>query len=126
MRGSTLDWRGVVFVLCDALAGLLLFGAAGLWSSVLTPKRAEFDRVMGNDMSLGGNIILFACIFVMSAMGPLAHHRRLADILNYWWLMLLGAVTMAVVYVASLLLAGRLVEARRERVVETIAGAAQN
>ncbi len=126
MRGSALAWRGVVFVLADAFAGLLLFGAAGLWTSVLTPKRAEFDRVMGNDMSIGGNIILFVCVFVMSAVGPLAHHYRVDDLAAHWPLMLLGTVVAALLYVASLLFAGRLLDQRRERVLVTIAGAAQN
>ncbi len=41
-----------------AVAGLLFLNSLGVWITLFNPRRGNYSSVMGNDLSLGGNVVL--------------------------------------------------------------------
>ena len=48
----------VVMLLGTGLTGLFLFHGLGIWVTLLNPRKGNYDSNFGNDLSLGGNIVL--------------------------------------------------------------------
>lgn len=119
------DYRSITFLLFDMLAGLFFFHALGLWTSVLTPRAVDFNSVMGNRMSLPANLLVFSALGTIFAARALLHDP-LALIYRYWWAMPLVALGCFGFYWLSLVAMGRSMEGRREALVQTVAGAANN
>ncbi len=120
-----LDYRALIFLISDMLAGLFFFHALGLWTSILAPRAADFNNVMGNKMSLPANLLTFSALgSVFAAMALL--HDPLVVIARYWWAMPLVAAGCGGFYWISLHAMTRSMEVRRELLVQAIAGAASN
>ncbi|HKY05652.1 MAG TPA: hypothetical protein VJQ56_12220, partial [Blastocatellia bacterium] len=116
-----------VVLLLNGVAGLFFFNALSLWSSVLSPKRVDFNSIVGNQLSLGGNLVLIGGTSVAFGLAFFFMQRRgFEKIISYWWVFLfLGAVCI-ILYAVSLSLITRLLRSRRERLIEVIAGGSRN
>ena len=116
-----LDPRVVLMPAIDAVTALFAFHAIGLWTTLYGPRRGDYDKSIGNDLSLMGNIVVigstFACIFAPIALG------RAATPAN-WWLALPPAALAAAFYAASLRGASAVFPGRRERLLAVLEGKA--
>jgi len=115
----------MLFLLLDALAGLFFFHAIALWITVLAPRRADFNTMMGNVVSLPAKLVLILgmvpVMVVNSGLGI-----SLARFTEHWNWMGLGALASAMLYLLSLALVGPALNRRSERLVQLVAGAASN
>jgi len=124
VSGVTVEPRMIVMLLSSGVAGLFFFNALGLWTTVLSPKSVDFRSVLGNQLSVGGNIVIiggFALVF--AAAFTLIRRASFETVLAYWWVLPLLAVLCFGFYALMLQSAGKAAEARREPLIETIAGA---
>jgi hypothetical protein len=108
---------------CSCLTGLFLFHAAALWVSVLNPRKGNYNSSIGNDLSLGGNILviggMLTAIFaptVLSKKWPAPF-----DPAN-WWMVVLPAALGIAAYKVSLSSAATMLGQRRERVLAVVEG----
>jgi hypothetical protein len=110
----------VVLILC-AIAGSLFFNGLGLFTSVFAPRRVEFRRLIGNDMSVGGNLTMYAGLIL--ALGvPLWVSTVLpfAAALANWPVFILLDALCAIWYAYSLRTANRLAGLHRGRLLESL------
>jgi hypothetical protein len=119
-----LDFGVIVLPVISGVTVLFLFNAAGLWTTLFGPRRGKYDKSVGNDMSLLGNIVVIGsaltCILAPQML------RRAAPALvsrENWWILLPAALAVAV-YMASLRAAGAVFAARRERLLAVVEGKA--
>lgn len=119
-----LNWQMPVMLAGTALAGLFLYNALGFWTSVLAPKSMDFEALWNNRLSLGANVVLIGTMILpfWGAM-MLAHRAEETIVKSYWWLPLLALIVCAAFYALSFQMIERLLRARRERLINLIAGA---
>ena len=107
---------------CGA-GGLFLFNALALWTSLLSPRRTDFESTFGNQLSLGANVLLiggimvvvFGMFFIDKSVTPQA-------VLSLWWVPPAGAVLAIAFYVYSLRLGAQIFVNRREALLNIIEG----
>lgn len=117
-----LAFRIIVIPVINGITVLFLFNAAGLWTTLFGPRRGNYEKALGNDMSLLGNILVIGSAFICIAGPQLL--RRIAPALvssENWW-MLLAAGLAIMVYTASLRAAGAMFTGRRERLLAVVEG----
>jgi len=116
------DPRVEAMLLASGAGGLLFFNGAGLWTSLYAARRGNYSGI-GNDMSLGANILMIG-----SALGflflPQAIGRWQPWLLapSNWFVMLVPFALALAFYRLSLELAGRRLAARRERLLAVVEG----
>lgn len=120
-----LDPRIEAMLVASGLSGLLFFHGAGLWTSIYAPRRGNYSSSMGNDMSLGGNLLVIGsalgALFLPQAMG----HWRPALVAPGNWFLMTGPLLLALAfYRFSLEQAGRCFADRRERLLAVVEGRA--
>jgi hypothetical protein len=113
-----------LFMLAGAgITGLFVFHGLGLWVTLFNPRRGNYSSSFGNDLSLGGNIVLIGGmlmgIFLPQVLLRVAPALVSAD---NWW----GAIPLALVgigfYTITLRAAGPLFVARREKLLAVVEG----
>jgi hypothetical protein len=121
---SSLSWRMFVMLLSTALASLFLFNALGLWTSVFSPKRLNFDAMWNSRLSLGANLVVFVGI-IIPIWGATFFSDRIDQALltDYWWTSCLILIFCLSFYILSLMVMDGLVKRRREGLINLIAGA---
>jgi hypothetical protein len=113
-----------VMIFSIVVASLFLFNALGLWTTALAPKSANFDAMWNNRLSLGANVVVIVGVVVPYA-AALALSERLDPevMLHFWW----AAVSLMVVSIGFYLFSLKAIEpvlnARREKLINLIAGA---
>jgi len=119
-----LDFRVIVMPVINGVTVLFLFNSAGLWTTLFGARRGQYDKALGNDMSLLGNILVIGsvltCIFAPQML------RRAAPDLVFgenWWMLLAPALALAI-YISSLRAAGAVFGGRRERLLAIVEGKA--
>jgi hypothetical protein len=116
-----LDPRVALMPAMNAVTVLFWFHGAGLWTSLYGPRRGDYDKALGNDLSLLGNIVfmgtVFACVALPMVLGPAVSPED-------WWLTLPPAALAVAFYVASLRGASMAFLARRERLLAVLEGKA--
>jgi hypothetical protein len=121
---NSLSWQMFMMILSTALASLFLFNAFGLWTSVLSPKRLNFDAMWNSRLSLGANLVVFVGIiipiWIATFFGDRIDQALLTD---YWWTSCLILIFCLSLYILSLMVMDGLVKRRRERLINLIAGA---
>jgi hypothetical protein len=119
---------GMLLVILEiAGAGLFLFNALGLWTSVLSPKAANFNAIWNNRLSLGANVALFCGLFAPLWIVTLFSSRiQVSDPSRFW----LPALAMMAFSLAFYLFSMKMIEPvlnwRREKLINLIAGAKDN
>jgi hypothetical protein len=119
-------WRGhvdalmVVMLLSSGFAGMFLFQALGLWTSLLTPRAMDFKIKLGNKLSLAQNALMLAeiLVFIWLPTGLLILGSNI--VLLYWWVLPLMMVAAACFYFGTLLAGARAFRARHERILSII------
>jgi ABC-2 type transport system permease protein len=120
-----LDVRVVLMPAIDGVTALFAFHGLGLWVSLYGPRRGNYDKSLGNDMSLMGNVVvivaMLVCMFLpmtLSAVAPAAVSPR------NWWFTLPPAALAVAFYLASLRGASARFPARREWLLAVVEGKA--
>jgi hypothetical protein len=52
------DARMLVMLACSGITGLFAYNALGIWITLFNPRRGKYNSSFGNDLSLGGNIVV--------------------------------------------------------------------
>jgi hypothetical protein len=118
-----LDARSVSILASSAVAGLLLFNSAGLWTSVLSPRRGSFRGLIGNELSFGATLALGVSIALVLAAAFLVEDLiPCSQFLDSWWAWLLLPIPGAALYVISLRSISRFFTARREVLARQVSG----
>lgn len=77
---NTVPWSlsTVLFMLAFSVDGAIFFNALGMITSYYSPRKVSLSKLLGNDMSVGGNIVLYAafCISFFPAF-------YIADLVNF-------------------------------------------
>jgi hypothetical protein len=119
-----IDFGAIALPLINGVTALFLFNSAGLWTTLFGPRRGKYDRSLGNDMSLLGNIVVIGSALTCIAVPQML--RRAAPALvsrESWWMLLPAALAIAV-YIVSLRAAGSIFPGRRERLLAVVEGRA--
>ncbi len=111
----------VLLPVIDAVTVMFWFHGAGLWTTLYGPRRGNYDKALGNDLSLAGNVVLIGtmlgCVLLPLALGPVVAPGN-------WW-MALGPAALAVgFYAASLRGTSAAFPGRRERLLAVVEGRA--
>lgn len=120
-------WQMPVMLAGTALAGLFLYNALGFWTSVLAPKHMDFDAMWNNRLSLGANIVLIGSMLMpFWSIMVLANRANAATVTRFWWTPLLLLLICIGLYALSFRVIEKPLNARRERLINLLAGARDN
>ncbi|MGE0130228.1 MAG: hypothetical protein AB7U82_19250 [Blastocatellales bacterium] len=118
------DARMLLMILGIVGSSLFLFNALGLWTSVLSPKSADFDAMWNNRLSAGANVVMVCGVVVPYLIAiTLSESLDPSDLLSFWWVALLMMVLSVGFYLFSMKMIEPVLNWRRERLVNLIAGA---
>jgi hypothetical protein len=107
------------------LTGLFVFHALGLWVTLYNPRRGDYGSRFGNDLSLGGNIVLIGGMITCLVLPQLLARMLPAAVSPAnWWSVIPLALAGIGFYVASLKYAGRMFVGRREKLLAIVEGKA--
>lgn len=124
---DSIDGRMLLVIFGIAGAGLFLFNALGLWTSVLSPKVANFDSIWSNRLSFGANVVLFCGVFTPYMIAIVfSENLDPADLLRFWWAALALMALSVAFYLFSMKVIGQVLNWRREKLINLIAGARDN
>ncbi len=117
------DARMLLMTLGIVLAGLFLFNALGLWTSVLSPKSANFDAIWNNRLSFGANVVLVCGFAPYLIVMTISRALDPAVLLRFWWAPLSLLILFAGFYLFSMKMIEPVLNWRREKLINLIAGA---
>ncbi len=118
------DVRMLMVVLGIVGAGLFLFNALGLWTSVLSPNVANFDAMWNNRLSFGSNVVMFCGVFTPYLIAVfLSETIDPSLLLQVWWISPLIMFLCAGFYLISMKMIEPVLNWRREHLINLIAGA---
>jgi len=118
------DARILLVILGIVGAGLFLFNALGLWTSVLSPRVANFDAMWNNRLSFGANVVMFCGVFTPYLIAVMfSESLDPSDLLRFWWAAPLMMVLSAGFYLFSMKMIEPVLNWRREKLINLIAGA---
>ncbi len=121
------DSRMLPAVLGIVGAGLFLFNALGLWTSVLSPKAANFDAIWNNRLSFGSNVVVFCGVLTPYMLAiTFSEHLDPSDLLRFWWAPLPLMILSAGFYLFSMKMIEPVLNWRREKLINLIAGSRDN
>jgi hypothetical protein len=119
------DIRMVFMPAMNGVTALFAFHGIGLWTTLYGPRRGNYDKSLGNDMSLMGNLAVIGtmllCMFLPMVLRLVAPWAVKVD---YWWITLAPAALAVAFYVASLRGATAACPARREKLLAVVEGKA--
>ena len=119
------DPRMLVMLFCSAVSGLLVLNSIGVWITLFNPRRGNYTAVMGNDLSLGGNITLIGGMLTALALPQVLYMGlRPAVSPESWWMVLPLPMLAAAIYMATLKAAGPIFANRREKILAIVEGKA--
>lgn len=120
-----LDGRMLFMLVASGVAGLLTFHSLGLWTSILGPRRGNYNQNLGNDLSLAGNIVfiggLLTCLVTPHLLAKVA--PALVSPQD-WWMAAIPAALALLFYRYSLSATGILFRKRREQLMAVVEGRA--
>lgn len=119
-----ITWTKLGIMLATALAALFLYNAAGFWTSVFSPKSMDFNAMWNNRLSFGANVVIIGGVLVpFWGLMTLGRHFGEQVVLRFWWIPLLGFLVCLALYVLSFYSIEKTLTARREKLINLIAGA---
>ncbi|MEO8368486.1 MAG: hypothetical protein ABI806_04745 [Candidatus Solibacter sp.] len=117
------DWRMPVMLLCTGLTGLFVLNGLGIWVTLYNPRKGNYNSNFGNDLSLGGNIVLIGgMMFAMFIPRVLYKFQPALVSPQSWWMYLALPVLAVAFYRTTLQLAGPIFVSRRERLLAVVEG----
>jgi hypothetical protein len=120
-----LDPRMLFMLACAGVTGLFGFNAMGLWVTLYNPRKGNYFSSFGNDLSLGGNIVLIGGVLVGMVLPRLLHlFAPVAVSPEGWWMAVPWPLAAAAFYFGTLRAAGPILMARREQLLAIVEGKA--
>jgi hypothetical protein len=117
------DALTLLVILGIAGAGLFLFNALGLWTSVLSPKAADFNAMWNNRLSFGANVVMF-CVGIAFGIAIILSGRLEAFDPSRFWRPALAMTALSVAfYLFSMRMIEPVLNREREKLINLIAGA---
>jgi hypothetical protein len=117
------DARMFIMLLCSALTGMFVLHGLGVWVTLFNPRKGNYNSNFGNDLSLGGNILLIGGMLVALFLPQLLYRFRPAMVSpESWWMFLPLPVLAAAFYLATLKSAGPVFVTRREKLLAIVEG----
>ena len=117
------DARMLAMLLCAGLTGLFVLNALGIWVTLFNPRKGNYDSNFGNDLSLGGNILVIGGMLLSLFLPRLLHKLQPALVSpESWWMYLPLPVLAVAFYLATLKSAGPLFVTRRETLLAVVEG----
>ncbi|MGH9767363.1 MAG: hypothetical protein ACREAB_08010 [Blastocatellia bacterium] len=120
---KSFDARMLLMILGIVGSGLFLFNALGLWTSVLAPKSASFDAMWNNRLSFGANVVMLCGFAPYLIAMTLSVSLDPFDLLSFWWAALLLMLLSVGFYLFSMKMIEPVLNWRREKLINLIAGA---
>ncbi|MGH9838989.1 MAG: hypothetical protein ACREEM_09405 [Blastocatellia bacterium] len=119
--------RIALLVLSIIVASLFLFNALGLWTSVLAAKRSDLESMWNNRLSFGGNVVMLGGMAIPYVIAVMASERvSPAEAARFWWVPALLMILCIGFYAYSLKAIEPVLESRKERLINLIAGASDS
>ena len=117
------DARMLLMLLCSGLTGLFLLHGCGVWVTLFNPRKGDYKSNFGNDLSLGGNILLIGGMMLAMLLPHLTYKLQPALVSPESWRMFLPLPLLAFVfYRVTLKSAGPIFVTRRERLLAVVEG----
>ena len=117
------DGRMLTMLISGGIAGLLVFTACGIWTTLLSPRKTEFSSSFGNNLSLGGNVLVMgAFIGGLAGASVFAAVARFDTVVSWWWTAPLLVPVGAAALLATLRASPGVFVARRERLLALLEG----
>jgi len=117
------DARMLAMLLCTGVTGLFVLNALGLWVTLFNPRKGDYSSNFGNDLSLGGNILLIGGMLTAMALPRLLYKFQPAMVSPERWLMWVPLPVLAIAfYLATLKSAGPIFVTRREKLLAIVEG----
>ena len=117
------DARMLAMLLCTGLASLFVLNALGIWVTLFNPRRGNYASNFGNDLSLGGNILLIGGMMLAMFLPRLLYKFQPALVSpESWWMFLPLPVLAVTFYLATLKSAGPVFVTRREKLLAIVEG----
>ena len=117
------DARMPVMLLCSGLTGLFVLNALGIWVTLFNPRKGNYSSNFGNDLPLGGNILLIGGMLVAMFLPRLLYKLQPAMVSpESWWMWAPLPVLALAFYLATLKSAGPVFVTRREKLLAVVEG----
>jgi len=110
----------IVILLSCGFAGLFLFQALGIWTSLLSPRAIEFNAILGNKLSFWSNLLMMICVLFCLILPGILERVGMTSLLEHWWVASLILFVTVVVYIATLHAGAVVFSRRREIILSTI------
>jgi hypothetical protein len=115
------DPRVVALMVCAAATGLFVFHGLGVWTSVLAPKPVAWNAWFRNQQSGLAQFVAFgAAIGFIVVLFALRGWAASGALVRYWWAAAAVPLLCGLFYARCLAAGGRLLAARRERVLSML------
>jgi hypothetical protein len=117
------DPRVIAMLVAASVFSLFLFHGIALWTSLLGPRRGNYNQSFGNDLSFAGNIVVIGGMLSLLFLPQVvAKQWPNAITPDYWLVAILAALLAAVFYFTSLHFATALFRAKRESLMVLLEG----
>jgi len=117
------DSRAIVMLVACSVSSLFFFHGIALWTSLLGPRRGNYNQSFGNDLSFAGNIVVIGGMLSMLFLPQVAAKQWPGAITpDYWLAAILAALLAAVFYFTSLHFSTALFRAKRESLMVLLEG----
>jgi hypothetical protein len=117
------DPRAIAMLVAASVTSLFFFHGIALWTSLLGPRRGNYNQSFGNDLSFAGNIVVIGGMLSLLFLPQLAAKQWPGALTPYyWWAAAVAAPLAAVFYFTSLHFATALFRAKRESLMVLLEG----
>jgi hypothetical protein len=117
------DPRAIIMLVAASVSSLFLFHGIALWTSLLGPRRGNYNQSFGNDLSFAGNLVVIGGMLCL-LFGPQLAAKQWPGVLtpDYWYVTPVTAVLAVVFYFTSLHFATALFRVKRESLMVLLEG----
>src|ERR1035441_3912722 len=120
---SHFDPRAIAMLVAAGVASLFLFHGVALWTSLLGPRRGNYNQSFGNDLSFAANIVVIGGMLSLLFLPQLVAKQWPGALTpNYWFIAPMAALLAAVFYFTSLHFATALFRSKRESLMVLLEG----
>jgi hypothetical protein len=117
------DPRAIVMLVGATISSMFFFHGIALWTSLLGPRRGNYNQSFGNDLSFAGNIVIIGGMLALLFLPQVAAKQWPNAITpDYWFVAPAAAVLAAVFYFTSLHFATAMFRGKRESLMVLLEG----